>query len=213
MDQNRLFVEEKRIERTMKALEKHKINAHHVEDRDQLHAKIAELIPEGSVVSAGGSMTLKETGVLDFVGNGAYTFLDRNAEGITPEEIRDIYVKTFDADVFLTSSNALTENGELYNVDGRGNRVAAMIYGPKKVIVVCGINKIVPDIDAAVERNRRIAAPANNRRLDRKTPCAVTGICSDCDSPDRICNAYTVIARQMDPDRMHVILVDENTGY
>ncbi len=213
MDQHRLYVEEKRIERTLKALRKHKINAHHVENRDQLLAKVAELIPEGSVVSAGGSMTLKETGILDFLGRGSYTFLDRTAEGLTPDDIREIYVRSFDADVYLTSTNALTEKGELYNVDGRGNRVAAMIYGPKKVIVVCGTNKIVPDIEEAIERNRRIAAPANNRRLERKTPCAVTGICSDCDSPDRICNAYTVIARQMDPDRMHLILLDEHAGY
>ena len=124
-----------------------------------------------------------------------------------------MYKKTFMADAYFTSTNAITENGELYNVDGNGNRVAAMLYGPDKVIVICGVNKIVKDLNEAIERNKRVAAPINAKRLNKDTPCAKVGYCMDCKSKDRICNEYTVIKRQRNKDRIHVIFMNENLGY
>ncbi|MDU6247366.1 MAG: Na/Pi symporter [Paeniclostridium sordellii] len=129
------------------------------------------------------------------------------------EEIKDMYRKAFICDAYFTSTNALTENGELYNVDGNGNRVAAMLYGPDKVIVICGVNKIVKNIEEAIKRNESISAPANAKRIDTKTPCKVTGYCMDCDSSDRICCEYTLIKRQRNKERIHVIIIDDNFGY
>ena len=117
------------------------------------------------------------------------------------------------ADVFVTSTNAVTEDGELYNVDGTGNRVAALNYGPDKVIVVVGVNKLVSDLDEAILRVQQITSPALTLRLKRNTPCSVTGYCTDCDSPERICNVYSIIKKQRDKNRMHVIIVNENLGY
>lgn len=158
-------------------------------------------------------MTLFETGVIDLLRSEKYNFSDRYAQGLSKDDIKDIYRKSFSADAYFTSSNAITENGELYNVDGTGNRVAAMIYGPDKVIVVVGINKIVKDVDEAIERNKRMAAPANATRLNRKTPCANLGYCTDCNSPDRICNDYVLIRRQGIKGRINVIIVNKEFGY
>lgn len=158
-------------------------------------------------------MTLFETGVIDHLRSGRYNFLDRYKEGLTDSDIKEIYRKSFFADAYFTSSNAITEDGEIYNVDGNGNRVAAMIYGPDKVIIVAGINKIVKDLDEAIERNREMAAPANAKRLNKNTPCAKIGYCMDCTSADRICRNYVLIKNQGRKDRMYVIFVNKNLGY
>ncbi|KYH31673.1 hypothetical protein CLTEP_23360 [Clostridium tepidiprofundi DSM 19306] len=213
MDSNVAFVIEKRIERTINNLEKNNMNGYFVKDKNEAIKKIEELINEGDTVAIGGSMTLFEIGAVDLLRNGKYNFLDRYKSGLSQEQIKDIYRKAFSSDVYLSSSNALTEDGELYNVDGRGNRVAAMIYGPDKVIVVVGINKIVRDLDEAIIRNREIAAPANAKRLNKNTPCAQVGHCMDCNSTDRICNEYVVIRRQMNQGRIHVIIINEELGY
>ena len=213
MDNNTAFVIEERVKRTIENLEKNNMNGYFVQNEQEAINKIEELIKEGDTVSVGGSMTLFETGVIEFLRNGKYNFLDRYAEGLTPEQIKDIYRKSFSADVYFSSSNALTEKGELYNVDGNGNRVAAMLYGPDKVIVVVGVNKIVKDLDQAIIRNRETSAPANAKRLNRNTPCAKVGYCMDCNSEDTICSEYTVIRRQMKPGRIHVIIVNKELGY
>lgn len=213
MDKNVSFVIERKVKRTIENLEKNNMHGYFVQNEEEAIEKIKELIKEGDTVSVGGSMTLFEVGVIDFLRNGKYNFLDRYKEGLSNEDIKELYRKSFSADVYFTSSNAITEEGELYNVDGRGNRVAAMIYGPDKVIVVVGVNKIVKNIDEAIERNRQWAAPANAKRLNRKTPCAEIGYCMNCSSPDRICNEYVVIKRQMQKDRIHVIIVNKNLGY
>lgn len=213
MDNNVKFVIEKRALRTIENMEKNNMQGYFVQNEEEAVNKISEIIKEGDTVTVGGSMTLFETGVMDFLRNGKYNFLDRYKEGLTPEDIKDIYRKSFAADAYFTSSNAITEEGELYNVDGRGNRVAAMIYGPDKVIVVAGVNKIVKDLDEAIMRNREWAAPANAKRLNRKTPCAEVGYCMDCKSEERICSDYVVIKRQMVKDRIHVIIVNKNLGY
>lgn len=213
MDENKKWVLQKKIERTMSALEKNNMKAWYAEGSSDVLTILEELIPKNTTVSVGGSRTLFETGVLEFLRAGEYTFLDRYEEGLLPADFKRIYRATFSADVFLCSSNALTENGELFNVDGNGNRVAAMLYGPDKVIVICGYNKIVKDFDAAIEQNKRCAAPANAKRLDRKTPCAELGYCTDCSSHDRICNDYVLIKRQAQKNRIHVILVGETLGF
>lgn len=213
MDQNLKFVIDARIKRTMESLEKNNISAYRVENEEEALQKIGELIPEGSTIGIGGSMTLFEIGAIDFIRKGNYNVLDRYKEGLTPAEMKEIFRKGFFADAFLTSSNAVTENGELYNVDGNGNRVAAMLYGPDKVIVVVGINKLVKDIDEAVLRVEETAAPANNKRLNKTNPCTKTGHCMDCSSEGRICNEYTVIRRQGAKGRIHVIIVNKELGY
>lgn len=213
MDQNLHSVMLKKVDRTIANLEKNNMHGYYVSSIDALHEKIKSLVPENSIVSVGGSMTLFETGVIDLLRNEPYQFLDRYANGLSPDDIKNLYRQSFSADVYFSSTNAITENGELYNVDGSGNRVAAMIYGPDKVIVIAGLNKIVKDLDEAIHRNREIAAPANVKRLNMKTPCHTTGSCSDCKSADRICVAYTTIGFQRMKDRLHVIFVDGIYGY
>ncbi len=213
MDKNTNFVNKARIERAIKSLKENNINGYLLNNVDEVISKIKELIPTGSTVGAGGSMTLVESGVMDFLKSGEYIFLDRNTPGLSVDDIKDIYRKSFSADAYFTSTNALTEKGEIYNVDGNGNRVAAMIYGPDKVIIICGVNKIVKTLGDAIQRNREIAAPANVQRLNKKTPCAVTGSCTDCKSPEKICRAFTTITSQSNPDRMHVLIVNKELGY
>lgn len=213
MDKNYNFVIDKKVERTILSLEKNNMSGYFVQNEEELLKTIKSILNEGDTVSVGGSMTLIETGVIDFLRKGNYKFLDRYVENITRQELKDIYRKSFLADGYITSTNALTEAGELYNVDGNGNRVAAMIFGPDKVIVVCGINKIVKDVGEAIKRNREIAAPANAKRLNKNTPCAKVGYCLECNSEDRICNEYTLIRRQGAKGRISVIIVNKNLGY
>ncbi len=213
MDKNLKSVLNKQVERTMDNLVKNNMMAIYVEHKDQVVDKVAELIKEGELVAVGGSMTLFETGIIEHLRIGRYNFLDRYMEGLSRTQVEEIYRKSFFTDTYLTSTNAITENGELYNVDGNGNRVAAMIYGPKSVIVVAGINKIVKDVDEAVERVQRVAAPANSIRLNKNTPCTKTGYCANCKTDDRICCTYTVFGQQREKNRIRVILVGESIGY
>ena len=208
-----------RLDRTVKALRRNRMAACFVNTREEAAAKVRELLEEGSTVAAGGSMTLAECGIFDLLRSGKYNFLDR--EAVPKEEIPALYRRAFTADYYLMSSNAVTENGELYNVDGNGNRAAALIYGPYQVIVVAGANKIVPDIPAAVRRVKAIAAPANSARLHTDTPCTECGQCvgirgdiaAGCRASSRICCSYVVTGYQRAAERIHVILVAENLGY
>ena len=213
MDQNVMWVNENKIKRTIKSLEKNNMSGYLVKDKEELLSKIRELIPQKSLVGCGGSQTLIETGVIDFLRVCDYEFLDRYQKGLTSDEIKNLHRKSFCSDAYVTSTNAITENGELYNVDGNGNRVAAMLYGPDKVIVVCGVNKIVKDIDEAIKRNEQMSAPSNAKRLNTKTPCKEVGYCMDCESPDRICCEYSVIKKQRTSDRIHVIFLNQSLGY
>lgn len=213
MDKNVKWVNGQKILRTIQALENNNMNGYLVKDNDELIEKIKEIVKEGSKVACGGSMTLFETDVIDHLRTDRYDFLDRYKEGIQPEEVVKIYKETFFADAYFVSSNAITTNGEIYNVDGTGNRVAAMLYGPEKVIIICGVNKIVEDLEAAIARCGEIAAPANAKRLNRNTPCAKVGYCMDCSSDQRVCNEYTLIKRQARKERIHVIFLNEEIGY
>ena len=212
-----------RVENAMKNLKRNRMDAYLVKDKDEAAALIKTLVPQGAVVSCGGSVTLKETGIYDLISGGYYTFLDRSACK-TPEETEEIYRKTFCADAFFTSANAVTENGELYNVDGNSNRVAAILYGPQSVICVCGVNKLVKNIDEAIKRVKTKAAPPNTVRLGIETPCAKTGecislkkespdMCEGCHGDGRICCNYVVCAQQRHVNRIKVIIIGEEYGY
>ena len=213
-----------RIDKTMQNLKRNKMEPYFVETSEEARELVKKLIGKGDVVSCGGSVTLKQTGVYDVITSPDYRFLDRSAPGLTREQIEDVYRQTFSADAFFTSTNALTENGELYNVDGNSNRVAAILYGPKSVIVVCGVNKIVSNIDEAIKRVKTKAAPPNTVRLGIETYCAEKGqcvslnkenpeLCEGCHGDGRICCNYVVCAQQRHLNRIKVIIVNEELGY
>ena len=164
-------------EAVIEKLERNNMKGYYAASKAEAVEKVAELLHEGDTVAVGGSMSLEEAGVMALLRSGRYQFLDRYAPGLTREEIEEIYRRSFFADAYLCSSNAVTMNGELYNVDGNSNRVAAICYGPKSVIMVVGCNKIVRDIPAAITRVKRRSAPANAIRLHCQTPCAQTGSC------------------------------------
>ena len=215
MDENRKFVLEAQVERTMKALAKNQMPAVYAPTKAAAVKAVEAMLREGETISCGGSVTLAESGIRDLMKSGRYQFIDR--EEMDP---REAYLKTFDADVFLTSANAITEEGELYNVDGNGNRVAALIYGPRRVIVVAGVNKIVRNLQEAISRVKYVAAPANGVRLGTNTPCSHTGRCAQCEggmtagcaSEKRMCCQYVVTGYQR-TDRIRVVLVGEELGY
>ncbi len=224
MDQNTKEIIKKRIEKTKKNLEKNNMQVHYVETKAEVADKVRELLKDGDTVGVGGAMTLFESGVIDLLRSGKYNFLDRYAEGLTGEEVNQVFLDSFSADAYVTSSNAITENGELYNVDGNSNRVAAICFGPKSVIIVAGCNKLVKNLEQAIIRVKTTAAPANSTRLSCKTYCREAGECvslsgesdkmsSGCTSPGRICCNYVVSAYQRHKDRIKVILVGEELGY
>ena len=174
--------------------------------------KALSFIPEGKTVSWGGCKSAEEIGLIEAVKNGNYIVLDRSTAE-TPEERQQIMKQALTCDVFLTGTNAITETGELVNIDGMGNRVAAMTYGPDSVIVIAGMNKLVSNVMDAANRARTTAAPINAQRFDIKTPCKIDGACHDCNSPDSICS-YIVRTRRCKPEgRIKVILVGESLGF
>lgn len=213
MDKDVSWYLDKRIQRTIGNLKKRNMEGYFVDNQEELIELLKELIPQKSLVGVGDSVTLFETGVIDFLREGDFTFLDKYTDGITSEEKKEIYIRNFSADIFMCSTNALTEDGELYNIDGNGSRVAPMLYGPKKVIIVAGINKIVRDIEDAEKRVRQYAAPIDAKRLNKDTPCTTLGYCVDCKSPDRICNDFVAIKGQFDKGRIKIIIVREHLGY
>ncbi len=208
------------VKKTMQALEKNNISTYFVETKAEVVPLVESLIKEGDMVSVGGSMSLFECGVIELLRCGKYNFLDRYREGLKPVDIEEIYRKTFYADAYFCSTNAVTEQGELYNVDGNANRVSAICYGPKSVIMVVGINKIVKNIDEAVLRVKNVAAPLNAKRLSCDTYCAKNGHCvkndssyDGCNSPERICRTRVICDSQRVKGRIKVIFVNENVGY
>lgn len=210
MNKHAVTILEKRIERTVTALCKNNFDAHYIKDQEALIKKLDEIMPDGTSCSVGGSMTLYETGVIDYLKNGRFNYLDRYAEGADAVKI---YHEALSCDVYFTSSNAITEKGELYNMDGNGNRVAAIVYGPKKVVVIAGANKIVKDINAAVEYKKAVAGPANAVRLGKDLPCAKTGFCSDCKSPGRFCCHELISHYQLNKNRIAVLILPESYGF
>lgn len=206
----------------MSNLEKNGMKTVLVQNRNEVIPIVLRLVKAGDTVAWGGSVTLNECGVIDFLRNGKYNVLDRDKHGLSQEEQMEIFRLSQHADVYFSSSNAITEDGFLYNVDGRSNRVSSIAFGPKKVIITAGINKCVKNLADAVIRVKTVAAPKNCARLNIKTYCATKGVCSvinpnigfGCDSEYRICRNFLVTSKQATAkDRITVILVDESLGY
>lgn len=205
--QSRLIAEE-----MTEILRKKSYDAFYAENVAEARSKILQLIPEGASVGLGGSMTIKALDILDMFRQGNYRLIDRYQPMSWEEELGK-YREAQHADVFLTGTNAVTRNGELVNVDSSGNRVSAMIFGPQKVIVVTGTNKVVDNIDDAMKRLRHIA-PLNVKRLKHKAPCAETGKCEDCSAQPRMCNYTTIIHHGMKfKGRISIIMIAEELGF
>lgn len=200
-------------EKVVKALAKNNFQAYYVADRSAAVNKVFSLIPAGATIGVGGSWTLKELAIPEQLEKLGHEVFDHNRPGLTMEQSVALRHKELSCDVFISSTNAITLDGQLVNTDGSGNRVAAMSFGPKKVIVVVGVNKIVSDLDAAMERIELYAAPINNKRLDRPNPCTVAGVCMDCQGPSRICNITTILHKRPPMIDFHVIVVGEELGF
>ena len=193
----------------IKGLESRNMSGYYAADKEEALKVALSLIPEGSTVTMGGCMSAVEIGLVDAVKSGNYKFLDRN----TYSDRRRAMLDAYDADVFLSSANAMTEDGIIVNIDGYANRVSAIANGPKKVIFIVGINKICDDLDGAMKRARNVAAPINAQRFGLSTPCAKTGSCFDCKSPDTICCQFLITRFSRHEGRIHVIIVNDNLGY
>ncbi|CAO0824662.1 Lactate utilization protein [Desulfarculales bacterium] len=213
MDQNVQWFYEKRAESVIAVLKKNRMEGIYLADPAQVVPTVMSLIPHEATVGMGGSMTMMETGVVEALRQGPVWLIDRYESGISPAETMARLKRGLTADVFISGVNAVTEDGELVFVDATCNRVAPVLFGPDKVILIAGCNKIVPNLAYAQRRIRHFVAPTNAKRIGRKTPCALTGQCEDCASPERICNATVVIHKQALPERMVVILVGAELGY
>ena len=212
------------IANLIKNLEKNNMNAEFYSTKEEVLARVKELLPEGCSCASGGSMSLKECGITDLLRSGKYQFLDRSAPGLSPEERDQLTAASHSVQYYLCSTNALIADGTLYNVDGFANRVSALANGPEKVILVVGLNKLVANAEEAIRRVKTIAAPQNCRRLSCDTYCAKAGQCvslnkenpsmtDGCDSPSRICCTYLFTGKQRAKGRITLLLCEENLGF
>lgn len=204
---------EKKIARTVKALESNFFPAEYFTNRESLLKRIVEQTKQGDKIGFGGSVTIRELGIVEQMKKTGVVVLDHWRDGLESHDIAAIRISQLTADLFLTSANAITEKGEIVNIDGIGNRVNAMTFGPKKVIVVAGINKIVYDIEAAIDRIKKVAAPMNAKRLNLPLPCAETGYCHDCNSDKRICRIVSILLKKPGQTDISVYLINEELGY
>jgi len=214
MDQHQVEWNKKVAQTIIKNLEKRRMAGSYAAGADQARLEIIEMIPSGATVFRCGSMSAVGLGLWEAVETlPGVNLIDPYRPELSPEEGLEFRRQGMLADVMIASSNAITLDGKLVNLDGMGNRVAAMAFGPKKVILVVGMNKVAPDLESAVARVKHYAAPVNAIRFGVKTPCVENGLCSDCKSPQRICNMWSTIEGHMIKDRIHVKLVGENLGY
>ena len=194
--------------RVIKGLESRNMTGYYAATREQALEQALQVIGEGSTVTMGGAVSAFEIGLVDALKQGNYTFLDR-----ATMDPRQALLAAYDADVFLSSTNAMTEDGILVNIDGHSNRVSCIAQGPRKVLFIVGMNKVCDDLDGAMKRARSVAAPTNAQRFDLKTPCAKTGSCADCLSADTICCQFLITRYSRHADRIHVILVNDTLGF
>lgn len=202
-----------KLKTVIKNLEKRNIKGYYAKNSKEALKMLVEMIPKGSTIGKGGSESLNSVGIIKVIESGDYNYLDpfKNSD---PEAVKAVRREMFSADIMLTSANAITLDGEIVNIDGTGNRMAAVIWGPDKVIYVIGANKVVANVDAAIDRIKCDACPPNCIRLGKKTPCAATGKCGDCLSPDNTICSHTVVTRfNSIPDRVHVIMVNDELGF
>jgi len=196
-------------QKVIKGLESRNMSGYYAQSKKDALNLALSLIPEGSSVTMGGAMSAHEIGLVDALKKGNYNFIDRDAY----EDKRAAMLAAYDADVFLASANAITEDGIMVNIDGNSNRVSAIAQGPRKVVFIVGMNKVCPDPDTAMKRARNVAAPINAQRFGLNTPCCKTGACMDCKSPDTICCQFLITRFSRHKDRIHVILVNGNLGF
>ena len=192
----------------IKGLESRNMSGYYAADKEEAVKKALEVIGKGSTVAMGGCQSAHEIGLIQALEEGDYNYIDRS--NMTP---RESLMAAYDADVFLSSANAMTNDGIMVNIDGNSNRVSCIAQGPKKVVFIVGMNKICSDLDEAMKRARNVAAPANAQRFDVNTPCKVTGKCADCKSPDTICCQFLITRYSRHEGRIHVILVNDMLGY
>lgn len=192
----------------IKGLESRNMSGYFAADKEEAVKQALQLIGEGSSVAMGGCQSAHDIGLIEALQEGNYHYIDRSK--LTP---REGLLAAYDADVFLSSANAMTSDGILVNIDGNANRVSCIAQGPKKVVFIVGMNKVCSDLDEAMKRARNVAAPANAQRFDVKTPCKVTGRCSDCKSPDTLCCQFLITRFSRHEGRIHVILVNDTLGY
>ena len=195
--------------KVIKGLESRNMSGYYATTKKDALAQALALIPEGSSVTMGGAMSAHEIGRVEALKDGNYNFIDRDEY----TDKRAAMLAAYDADVFLSSANAITDDGIMVNIDGNANRVSAIAQGPKKVIFIVGMNKVCPDLDSAMKRARTVAAPTNAQRFGLSTPCAKTGACMDCKSRDTICCQFLITRFSRHKDRIHVILVNRNLGF
>jgi len=203
---------DKRAQVLVKNLQSRHFEAYYCKSREEALDKALSLIPEGASVGWGGALSAQQIGLLDAVNNGPYQAIDRD-KTTTPAEREEAQRKCLLADCFITGANALSLDGQMVNIDGNGNRVAAIIYGPKNVIVIAGMNKVVATLEEAVTRARTVAAPMNKQRFPLQTPCEITGACADCKSEGCICNQIVITRNCKPAGRIKMILVGEELGF
>jgi len=209
MNENIFTRNEKLAQKVIKGLGSRNMTGYYASSAEEAKKIALDLIPEGSTVTMGGGMSVHEIGLVDALKNGNYNFLDRDQA----EDKRAAMLAAYDADFFLSSCNAITEDGILINIDGNANRVSAIAQGPKKVIFIVGMNKVCSDVDGGMKRARNVAAPINAQRFGLDTPCTKTGSCFNCKSPDTICCQFLVTRFSRHADRIHVILVNDSLGF
>ena len=209
MDPNLYKRNELLAQKVIKGLNSRNMTGYYAADREEALKTALSLIPEGSSVTMGGGMSIHEIGLSQALKEGNWHFIDRDQIA----DKRAAMLAAYDADVFLSSVNAMTENGILVNIDGNANRVSAIAQGPKKVLFIVGMNKVCDDIDGAMKRARNVAAPSNAQRFGLSTPCAKTGSCMNCKSPDTICCQFLITRFSRHPGRIHVILVNDFLGF
>ena len=202
---------QKRGQLLVKNLRSRHYDAYYCDTKEAALEKALEIIPKGATVGWGGAMSAQQIGLLDAMNNGEYNAIDRD-KAPNPEERKKAMKNCLLADVFITGANALSMDGQMVNIDGNGNRVAAIVYGPESIVVIAGMNKVMDSIDAAVIRARTVAAPMNKQRFALQTPCEVTGTCGDCKSEGCICNQILVTRNSKPAGRIKVILVGEKLG-
>lgn len=211
MDPKKTYYE-KRGQLLVKNLKSRHFDAYYCADREEALKKVLELIPQGASVGWGGALSARQIGLMDALRSGNFRAIDRD-QCKTPEEKEQAARETMFADVFLTGANGLSLDGQMVNIDGIGNRVAATIYGPKSVIVIAGMNKVADTLEDAVKRARTIAAPMNAQRFGLSTPCSVTGACGDCKQTECICNQIVITRHCRPAGRIRFILVGEELGF
>ncbi len=209
MNENVLKRNELLAQKVVKGLESRNMKGYYAKDKEEALKIALEIIKEGASVTMGGAMSAHEIGLVEALKKGNYNFIDRDQA----KDKRAAMLAAYDADYFLTSANAITEDGIMINIDGNSNRVSAIAQGPKHVVAIVGMNKVCPDVDSAMKRARNVAAPINAQRFGLSTPCAKTGACMDCKSPDTICCQFLMTRFSRHADRIHVIMVNDSLGF